>query len=77
MTTIRKTLTPYVAPKGKKFNNPCSLGIPKIKVQVECPICSVYNKDGTVCKGVLKESPSAPMCKKCHDKMIDENKKVV
>ena len=70
-TTIRKTLSPYVAPQGKKYNLPISLGLPKIKrTSLECPVCSTYNKDGSVNEYHPKESPSAMTCKKCHEKQL-------
>ena len=61
-TTIKRTLTPFIAPKGKKFNQPCSLGVPTVKHSPYCPVCSTKEKL------TVKESESAPMCKACHEK---------
>ena len=66
-TMIRKTLQGFVKPQGKKFNRPISLGLPTVKVQIACPICSKFDKNGSLVEFVAKESASAPMCKKCHD----------
>lgn len=67
MPKIDNHLDPFIKPQGKKFNKPASLGIPKIKVNLLCPACSVFDKNGNVIEAHYKEHESAKTCKRCHD----------
>lgn len=66
----KRGLDNIVKPKGKKFSKPVSLGMPKFKVEVICPVCAERAKDGSYLKARAKESASAPMCKSCKSKQV-------